>query len=533
MRAVLLALSHFKLCLESLSIVLATDNTTVVAYLKNQGGTHCYSLYQLANDVLIIYSQFQIRLVETYSRASECSCGLSFQVLSTSQYRVGTSSGSLSIYSSSLGKLQYRSIHNKSELQGDNFRLPSSRPQSLCCGRNEPILGGIFAYEFPPFRFLVPVLHKITGEKCRIIVIAPAWPKQAWFANLLRLSCASLKTKSSISVQRGCSSSFSRKTPSTRLVSVRDNLRQKGFSEIATKHISRSVRESTSIVYDSKWTIFSDWCVGKEIDSFKISVQQLADFLVFLFQVKGLTPSTVKGYRSAISRTIHISGGEDFGNNQFIYLLVRNFSLERTRQRVLVPQWNLCLVLSALNLTPFEPAEEVDLKFLSYKCGFLLALASGRRRSEVHAFSTCISCLKFSRDKSSGTLLTDPAFLGKPQIPDKGAEPIYIPALPQDSDSVSLCPVRIVSIYLTRTASLRSSTNKKLFIPIKKGVSDLSVKTISTWRCRIISLACESSGQVILDKSRSKLMMLELLHVLWHYLIMHHLMKCYLQVLER
>jgi hypothetical protein len=37
MRAVLLVLSHFKLCLESLSIVLATDNTTVVAYLTNQG----------------------------------------------------------------------------------------------------------------------------------------------------------------------------------------------------------------------------------------------------------------------------------------------------------------------------------------------------------------------------------------------------------------------------------------------------------------------------------------------------------------
>jgi hypothetical protein len=37
---------------------------------------------------------------------------------------------------------------------------------------------------------LAPVLHKITGEKCRIIVIAPAWPKQAWFANPLHLSCA-------------------------------------------------------------------------------------------------------------------------------------------------------------------------------------------------------------------------------------------------------------------------------------------------------------------------------------------------------
>ena len=83
--------------------------------------------------------------------------------------------------------------------------------------------------------------------------------------------------------------------------------------------------------------------------------------------MNGLAPSNVKGYRSAISPTIHISGGEDFGNNQFISLLVRNFSLEKTRQRVLVPQWNLGLVLSALNLTSFEPAEKVDLKFLSYK----------------------------------------------------------------------------------------------------------------------------------------------------------------------
>jgi hypothetical protein len=38
----------------------------------------------------------------------------------------------------------------------------------------------------------------------------------------------------------------------------------------------------------------------------------------------------------------------------------------------------------------------------------------------------------------------------------------------------------------------------------KKGVSDLSVKTISTWICKTISLAYESSGQVILDKFQVK-----------------------------
>jgi hypothetical protein len=38
MRALLLALQHFKTFLVSKAVMLATDNTTVVAYLQNQGG---------------------------------------------------------------------------------------------------------------------------------------------------------------------------------------------------------------------------------------------------------------------------------------------------------------------------------------------------------------------------------------------------------------------------------------------------------------------------------------------------------------
>ncbi|CAG2239796.1 unnamed protein product [Mytilus edulis] len=132
------------------------------------------------------------------------------------------------------------------------------------------------------------------------------------------------------------------------------------------------------------------------------------------------------------------------------------------------------------------------------------ALASGRRRSEIHAFSISDACLRFNRDKSSVTLLTDPAFLAKNQIPDKGAEPVVIPALPSDSISVLLCPVRILSIYLERTCSLRSVSNSRLFIPIKKGISDLSVKTISTWICKCISLAYGSSKAELLNSFNVK-----------------------------
>jgi hypothetical protein len=37
---------------------------------------------------------------------------------------------------------------------------------------------------------------------------------------------------------------------------LREGLRQKGFSEGATSHISKSVRQSTGIVYEAKWAIF-------------------------------------------------------------------------------------------------------------------------------------------------------------------------------------------------------------------------------------------------------------------------------------
>jgi hypothetical protein len=253
-------------------------------------------------------------------------------------------------------------------------------------------------------------------------------------------------------------------------------------------------------VYEAKWAIFCDWCSGRDIGPVQVTVQQLADFLVYLFEIKQLVPSTIKGYRSAIGRTISLLGGPDFGQNEYISLLARSFSLERHKQNKLVPQWNLGLVLAALNSPPFEPAEEVDLRFFYYKCCFLLALASGRRRSEIHAFPVSDSCLRFNRNKSSVTLLTDSCFLGKNQIPDRGAEPVIIPALPEDASSMLSCPIRIISIYLDRTKNSRPAKHTMLFHPLKKGVSDM----ISFWICRTILLAYESSGEKLLNRHSVK-----------------------------
>jgi hypothetical protein len=49
---------------------------------------------------------------------------------------------------------------------------------------------GMFNYIFPPFRLFHEILHKIREDGCKTILIAPAWPRQSWFPDLLLLSCA-------------------------------------------------------------------------------------------------------------------------------------------------------------------------------------------------------------------------------------------------------------------------------------------------------------------------------------------------------
>ena len=72
-----------------------------------------------------------------------------------------------------------------------------------------------------------------------------------------------------------------------------------------------------------------------------MTAQQLAEFFLYLFEDKGYTPSTIKGYKSAIVRTIHLSGGPDFGSDEFLSLMFTNFCIGRPKQTRLVPAWDL------------------------------------------------------------------------------------------------------------------------------------------------------------------------------------------------
>ena len=73
----------------------------------------------------------------------------------------------------------------------------------------------------------------------------------------------------------------------------RQSLLESGFSLWAAATIARPQRASTLAPYEDKWSFFCGWCGKRSIDPLKISVNQLAEFLLFLFHDKEFSPGTV------------------------------------------------------------------------------------------------------------------------------------------------------------------------------------------------------------------------------------------------
>ena len=97
---------------------------------------------------------------------------------------------------------------------------------------------------------------------------------------------------------------------------------------------------------------------------------------MYLYQDLNRRPSTIDGYRTAIVDT----------SNSDLNRLLSSFHRDRPKSSRNLAKWNLSIVLNELIKAPFESMKDTDLKHLTVKTAFLLALASGKCRSEIHAW---------------------------------------------------------------------------------------------------------------------------------------------------
>ena len=63
--------------------------------------------------------------------------------------------------------------------------------------------------------------------------------------------------------------------------------------------------------------------------------------------------------------------------------LICSFAISRPSHVISPPSWDLDKVLKLLRGPPFEPLDSIDLKHLTQKCLFLVALATAKRVSEL------------------------------------------------------------------------------------------------------------------------------------------------------
>jgi len=218
----------------------------------------------------------------------------------------------------------------------------------------------------------------------------------------------------------------------------------------------------------------------------------IADFLLYLFKERNLQPRTIDGYRSALASAFKHSTNKELGKNQELTALIQSFYQERPNPSLEIPGWDIALVLGVLSRPPFEPLAQIPLNLLTWKTTFLLLLASGSRRSEIHALN--FKKIEHKEGWKSITLHVIPSFVAKCQLKGKGAsafKPLNIPALstvvtPEMKEERALCPVRAIKIYLAKTQELRKG-KALLLVSYKAGhVKDICKSTVSGWIRKLI-----------------------------------------------
>ena len=135
--------------------------------------------------------------------------------------------------------------------------------------------------------------------------------------------------------------------------------------------------------------------------------------------------------------------------------------------------------------------KDTDLKHLTLKTAFLLALASGKCRSEIHAWvANKVSNLG---QWEKVALFPSSDFIAKKQLAREGSQSVSLVTIPalativdgQFKEDRTLCPVRALRYY---------------FIFFKKGhTSDIKPATLSSWLKQTILLCYKQVDQQALD----------------------------------
>ena len=263
--------------------------------------------------------------------------------------------------------------------------------------------------------------------------------------------------------------------------------RAAGFSSAVAEQSSLACRPSSRAVYQVRWSIYRSWCHDHGHSVSRPTLAKVADFLYWLRYTRGLSVSSLRGYRSVLSAVFrfHLPS---LSSDPLIRDLLRSFRLSSAERMLRPPAWDLSKVLTYLVSPAFELLSQASFRALMLKTLFLLALATAERVGELQALSSIVTfvggdaCLsyipQFVAKSESLTCSIPRSFLVK-SLADFAAG--------LDIDLL-LCPVRALRLYLLRARSL-SPCRHHLFISPRRHSRAMSKNAVSFFLCEVIAAA--------------------------------------------
>ena len=138
------------------------------------------------------------------------------------------------------------------------------------------------------------------------------------------------------------------------LVTLQRFTRAAGFSSAVAEQSSLARRPSSRAVYQVRWSIYRAWCHNNDHSVSRPTLAKVADFLYWLRYTRGLSVSSLRGYRSVLSEVFrfHLPS---LSSDPVIRDLLRSFRLSSAERVLRPPAWDLSKVLTYLVSPAFEP----------------------------------------------------------------------------------------------------------------------------------------------------------------------------------
>ncbi|XP_069820445.1 uncharacterized protein [Dendropsophus ebraccatus] len=206
------------------------------------------------------------------------------------------------------------------------------------------------------------------------------------------------------------------------------------------------------------WRAFLRFSKGKQDPLDKPNIPLVLSFLQAGLEMN-LSPSTLKVQVSALSSFLNFK----LADNTLVKRFITAASRLNPPKKILVPQWDLNLVLAALTVTPFEPIDDISIKMLTIKMAFLLAITTARRVGEIQALSAHPPYTQILDDRV--IMRTLPTFLPKVVSEFHKNQEIISPSFcnnPKNQEEATFHTLdvrRCLLKYLDKTKEFRSAEN--------------------------------------------------------------------------